>query len=108
MSEEIRVEEHHHHECICQSKSFRKFLVVAGGTFVGVFLALSLFAALHKPPVMVPMGGCPCGCHSGMARPYMVPHHMDKDYRDHRGDFHNKMMKHKMDVERQVKVELDD
>ena len=39
--------------CICQSKGFRKFLIVAGGTFVGVFCALSLFAALHKPPMMM-------------------------------------------------------
>lgn len=105
MSEEIRVEEHHHHECMCQSKGFRKFLVVAGGTFVGVFLALSLFAALHKPPVMVPMGGCPCGCHPGMARPYMAPHHLD---RGHRGEFHKKMMKHRMDNDRAVKVEVED
>lgn len=103
MTDEIRVEEHH--TCMCQSKGFRKFLTVAGGTFVGAFLALSLFAALHKPPVIVPVGGgCPCGCH-GIARPYMGPHHFDRGFR---GDFHKKMMKHKMDNNREVKVEIDD
>ena len=107
MSDEIRVEDHHHHhECICQSKGFRKFLVVAGGTFVGAFLALSLFAALHKPPVIIPMGGCPCGCHGiGMARPFMPPRHCDRGYK---GDFHKKMMKHRVDNDREVKVEIDD
>ena len=107
MSDEIRVEDHHHHhECMCQSKGFRKFLVVAGGTFVGAFLAMSLFAALHKPPVIVPMGGCPCGCHgAAMARPYMGPHHFD---RAQRGEFHKKMMKHRVDNDRAVKVEVDD
>ena len=44
-------------KCICCSEEFRKFLIVALGTFVGVFCALSLFAALHKPPMMKPM--CP-------------------------------------------------
>lgn len=99
MSEEIRVEEHHHHECMCQSKGFRKFLVVAGGTFVGAFLAMSLFAALNKPPIIVP---CPCGCQH-MTRP--APCHFDRGFR---GDCHKKMMKHRIDNDRQVKVEIED
>ena len=41
-------------KCLCQSEGFRKFIIVALGSFVGVFCALSLFAALHKPPMMVP------------------------------------------------------
>lgn len=40
-------------KCICQSEEFKKFLIVAFGSFVGVFLALSLFAALHKPPMPI-------------------------------------------------------
>ena len=47
--------------CICCSEGFRDFLKIALGSFVGVFLALSLFAALHKPPVMP--------CHYGRMMP---------------------------------------
>lgn len=43
--------------CICCSQGFKDFLKITLGSFVGVFLALSLFAALHKPPVM----HCPFG-----------------------------------------------
>ena len=83
------------HECICQSKGFRKFLTISLGTFVGAYCALSLFAALHKPPMMppCPYGGgmprpavqCPCGCN----------HHKFDRQRDFRGDFHQdkKMVK---------------
>ena len=45
MSDEIKIEEEKNCNCFCHSKGFRKFLVVAAGTFVGVYLALSLFAA---------------------------------------------------------------
>lgn len=75
--------------CICQNKEFRHFLTIAGGSFVGVFLALSLFAALHRPPMppIPPMAPCPCGYQ--MVRP--CPHH-HFDRADH-GDFHKKMIK---------------
>lgn len=43
--------------CICHSKEFKKFLVIALGSFVGVFCALSLFAALHRPPAPMPYRG---------------------------------------------------
>ena len=46
MSEEIKTEEK---TCFCQNKYFKKFLVIAIGSFTGVYLALSLFAATHKP-----------------------------------------------------------
>lgn len=69
-------------ECFCQSKGFRKFLIVAGGSFVGVFCALSLFAALHKPP----MPPCPFGGY--MMRPPVAYHHFD---RGHHRDFCKKM-----------------
>lgn len=49
MSEEIKVTTDK--ECFCKSKGFRNFLTIALGSFVGVFCALSLFAALHKPPM---------------------------------------------------------
>ena len=51
------------HKCLCQHEGFRKFIIIALGSFTGVFCALSLFAALHKPPMMVPV---PCG---GYMRP---------------------------------------
>lgn len=68
MSDEIKTVEVTEHKCLCQSKGFRKFLINTAATFLGVFLALSLFAAMHKPPVIMPMGpgmyggmrGCPC------------------------------------------------
>ena len=79
----------------CHSKGFRKFLIVATGTFVGAFLALSLFAALHRPPMPVPMPmPAHCPCQQMMFRPDFGPQHF---YRGHRGDFHKKMMKHRME-----------
>lgn len=55
MTEEIKKEEEKKCCCACEilkSESFKKFLVVALGTFVGMFCAMSLFFALHKPPMM--------------------------------------------------------
>ena len=92
MSDEVKVttETKEEHKCFCQSKGFRKFLVIALGTFVGVYSALCLFAALHKPP-MPPQGfeygaGAPvppaiqCPCRHHMK-------HFDKAFRGDRGDF---------------------
>lgn len=70
MSDEIKTEEKEC-KCFCKSEAFKKFLTIALGTFVGVYCALSLFAALHRPPVMPPgpmffnggMNGCPCQMH---------------------------------------------
>ncbi len=76
-------------ECVCKSKGFRKFLVIALGSFVGVFCALSLFCALHKPPMMIPMpygqGGygmthCNCPCHKIMMKK-MMKHHMKAKFK---------------------------
>ncbi len=73
--------------CFCHSKGFRKFLVIALGSFVGVFCALSLFAALHKPPMMVPP--CPCGCQQ-MVRPFYGPQFDRGDFKK----FHKHHMRH--------------
>lgn len=83
-------------KCFCQSKFFRKFMVVALGTFVGAFLAMSLFAAMHKPPM--PPCGCPCGC--GMMMKHHHHHHFDRGMR---GEIPNKM-----DKKVPVRVEIDD
>lgn len=61
-------------ECFCKSKYFKKFLTVATGSFVGVYCAICLFVALHRPPMMHPMMHseammphnpmtCNCPCH---------------------------------------------
>lgn len=96
MSDENKIVEEKH-TCLCQSKGFRKFLIVAGGTFVGAFLALSLFAALHKPPMPMP---CPCGCQQ-MVRPCMH-HHFDRGYR---GNFHKKIEKKHIDKPMQPRAD---
>ena len=58
MADENKCAETKDHGCIIQCECFRKFLIVAFGTFVGVYLALSLFALVHKP--QIPCAGCPC------------------------------------------------
>lgn len=55
MSEEIKNEEEKKCCCVCKffkTEAFQKFLIVALGTFLGMFCAMSLFFALHKPPMM--------------------------------------------------------
>ena len=84
MSEEEKIET----KCFCQNKAFRKFLVIALGTFVGVYAALSLFAATHRPP----MRPCPMGF--GGPAPVVAPspfhkhHHFNKDFKEDVGGFH--------------------
>ena len=91
-------------ECFCQSKWFKNFLTTAVGTFVGVFCALSLFAALHKPPVP------PCPFAKGpMMRPAMhCHHHYAKFDRGHRGHFYKKFEKQNFDKKPPVRVEVKD
>lgn len=66
--------------CICHSEAFRKFVVIAAGTFVGVYAALSLFTAIHKPPMpMQPFGPMfsPCPCHCQMQPKFEKRHNFD-------------------------------
>lgn len=73
MTEEIKNEENHEN-CICKSKCFREVIKIALGSFIGVYLALSLFTAIHKPPM-------PC---------HMMHHHhhmMMHNNIGHKGDF---------------------
>ena len=88
-------------ECFCQSKWFRKFLVTTAGTFVGVFCALSLFTALHKPP----MPPCPFG-YGKMMRPPMHCHHQFNHHKGFRGDCHHKNMMQPRISPDNVKVEI--
>ena len=100
MTDENKIQEEKH-ECFCPSKWFRKFLTVATGTFVGVFCALSLFAALHKPPMP------PCTFGQGpMMRPAMHKCHHFNHHRMHRGEFHHrKIMKDRIAPDK-VRVEV--
>ena len=85
MSEENKIT--NEEKCLCQNKFFKKFAVVTLGTFVGGFCAINLFAALNKPPMMMPInpmmyGGafhhkmmmghykhdCKCPCHKEMMK----------------------------------------
>ena len=74
-------------ECFCQSEWFKKFLTKTLAVFVGTFSALSLFAALHKPP----MPPCPYGHRAMMKPPIHCHHHHFKRQDFKRGDFHKKM-----------------
>ena len=74
MSEEKIVEvEKKECNCFCRSEGFRNFVVTALGTFVGVYMALALFSAIHKPPM-------PCPCQ------FKHPMQMQNQFRQ-RGDF---------------------
>lgn len=106
MNEENKIEtvELKEKTCICQSKGFRNFLVIALGSFVGVFSALTLFAALHKPPMMkAPYGyrgmmrpGIHCNCYHG--------HHNFAKHRCHRGDLHRKIEKRDFNRQGDLKI----
>ena len=67
--------------CFCKSEGFRNFLITALGTFAGVYMALSLFTAIHKPPM-------PCPCHfmrPAFAHGQFKPH---KDFKKFDRQFH--------------------
>lgn len=88
MSDEIKVTtEEKEAKCFCQSKGFRKFLTIALGTFVGVYAALCLFTALHKPPMMAPAAPFGGGMRNGCPCHVMHHHHFNKTDRGVRGDF---------------------
>jgi len=73
-------------KCFCKSEGVKKFVIVALGTFVGVYAALSLFAAVHRPP-MPPCGPC-------MRPP--IHHQYGGDmgrFKGPRGDFQKKMVR---------------
>lgn len=88
------------HECFCHSKWFRKFLIISLGTFVGVYFALCLFTAIHKPPMMPHPFACPCGC----MMKHSHHHHFD---RSPRGDFYQDMQD-KMVKKIPIRVEVED
>ena len=104
MTEENKIQNVETKECFCKSKSFRKFLITALGSFVGVFCALSLFAALHKPPVP------PCPCVKMMMRPPMHRmHHYQGYHRFEKGprfDYQKKFEKRDVDRKAPEKINI--
>ena len=98
MTEEMKQEinEEKQCKCLCCSEGFRDFLKIALGSFVGVFCALTLFAALHKPPMPI----CPFG------RMMPPPIHHGQCFKMHKGDFH-KIKLDKKDFDKQVPVKVE-
>lgn len=96
--------------CICHNEFFQRTVAVAIGSFVGVFCAISLFAALHKPPMPCPMGPM----HPQMRPPIEYNRgHIDR-YKNHHGEFkkdhyekYEKIKKDK-DFKKKDKKEIDD
>ena len=95
MNQEIKEEKQC--KCFCQSEGVRDFLKIALGSFAGVFLALSLFAALHKPP----MPPCHCG---HMFRPQM---HYGSHFNKGRGCPVHKIKMEKRNFDRQIPVKVE-
>ena len=83
--EEINEEKNEEKKSSYLSEEFKKFIIVATGSFVGVFFALCLFAALHKPPIPpMPMRFVPIHqqqMHHFGRRP--MPHHLKGEPRHH-------------------------
>lgn len=62
MTEEIKnlEEVKEENKCFCKSTEFKNFIIIALGSFVGVFLALCLFVTLNRPPIHhAPIGPVP-------------------------------------------------
>lgn len=100
MSDEIK--EIKQEKCFCKSEGFRKFLVVSLGTFVGGFCAISLFAALNKPPMypMIPMmRGANMGHHHMMHGHHIKKH--DCNCPCHK-KMHKKQLENKIDIQKKL------
>ena len=96
-------------KCFCQNKEFKKFIVIALGTFVGVYAALSLFAATHRPPMMPP-----CAGGFGMRPPMVMPcpyhhkhGHFDKQFKD-KAEFQKFIKEHKGQAPFEKNINHDD
>ena len=80
-------EEKQETKCICQNETFRKIMIIALGTFIGVYGALSLFAATHRPPMP------PCRMGFGAPAPVVAPcpfhrhQHFNKHIKGDKQDF---------------------
>lgn len=104
MSNENRIETVEvKNECFCKSIWFKKFLTKTLAVFIGVYAALSLFAALHKPPMP------PCPYAKGpMMRPAMHHHHHFYKQDRFKGDYYQKKIMKDRIVPDKVKIEVKD
>jgi len=98
MSEETKVIEEK--KCFCQSEGVKNFAVVALGTFVGGLCAINLFAALNKPPMMIPMNPMMFGSghHQMMIKQdfnFSYKRKMMKKHFEKKAEFHKKMLEKK-------------
>ncbi len=90
MSDEIKETIEKECECKCEfCKAVKKILAIALGTFIGFYCAMSLFFALHRPPMP------PC---DGFKRP---------PYSDVQKFEHKKMKNHEKQMP-QRQIENDD
>lgn len=104
MTNENKIEIKETNTCFCKSEWFKKFLTNTLAVFVGVFCALSLFSALHRPK----MPPCP---YKIMKRPPMAYHHHQFKRFEHgpRADFHYKRIEKRnfdKDAQRPVPVRV--
>ena len=99
MTEELNqeIKEEQKCKCICCSEGFSDCLKIALGSFIGVFFALTLFAALHKPP----MPPCPFG--RMMPPPIHQGHHFYKN----KGCPFQKMKMERRDFDKQIPVRIE-
>lgn len=104
MSNEEKITQNQECDCICKNKYFKLGLTVAISSFIGLYCAMSLFFAIHKPP----MPPCPCA-HNGFHRPaFEYQMKFDKD-RGCKKDF-KKFDKPKKDFKKEIEAqkEIDD
>lgn len=85
--------------CICHNEFFQRTVAVAIGSFVGVFCAISLFAALHKPPMPCPMKQM----HPQMRPPIEYRGH----YNQYRGPHHGEFKKDRYEKWEKIKKDKD-
>ena len=90
--EKEKCETKDHCKCFVHCECFQKFLIVTFGSFIGVFFALTLFAASHKPPMPCPF--------KQMQPPPMEFKHQQMPPKHH-GHFHHNVPP--MDVQKPVK-----
>ena len=104
MSNENRIETVEvKNECFCKSIWFKKFLTKTLAVFIGVYTALSLFAALHKPPMP------PCPYAKGpMMRSAMHHHHHFYKQDRFKGDYYQKKIMKDRIAPDKVKIEVKD
>ncbi len=97
-------------KCICHNEFFQRTVAVAIGSFVGVFCAISLFTALHKPPMPCPIRPM----HPQMRPPIEHRGHFDRYRGPHHAQFENnryekwEKVKQNKDFKRNEKKEIDD